>query len=159
MVGYDTDCDSDRDIFIGISIETALFQISHLGGDGKCLFAGHLSECSKFSMTGWSLSRESPKTKMLPVKAMSGIARGVEGWNRISVSVGKNGLAKRRISFGTFLSKRKVRFLYRMEHIVLKERDHIDEPQKENTFFKCRSNRFSVTFRPMTRLCLSNAFK
>ena len=102
---------NDSDIVVGVAIDPCIFQKLRSGGDWKCLFAGHLSECSEFYMKGWSLSRESPKTKMFPVKAMSGTARGVAGWIWPPGSDGEYGPAKRQISFGTFLFKRKVRSL------------------------------------------------
>ena len=120
---------NDSDIVIGVAIDPGIFQKLHPGGDGKCLFAGHLSESSEFYMKGWSLSRETPKTNMLPVKAMSGTARGVDGWNITPGSVGENGHAKRQISFGAFLSKRKVRSLYWREHIVPMDPDPFNEPE------------------------------
>jgi len=61
-----------------------------------------------FLNTGWSLSRETFNAEPALVRGMSGIARGV-GWWILTIGILRdNGHAKRQISFGTFLSERKV---------------------------------------------------
>jgi hypothetical protein len=70
---------------------------------------------------------------------MSGTARGVDGWNGTIVSVGENGHAKKHVSFGTFLFKRKVRYHYWIEHFVWIEPDHINIPEIDIGYLKKHS--------------------